>query len=393
MTTLRSINPQVLLVAPMPPPDHGGIVNWTRILLKELGKRPNIGIACVDTCVRWRTVTTDSFFIRMFGGSLQAIKDIFFVYKKIKTYRPTLLHLCTSGGPATLKDIIIIWISERFDIPSIVHYRMGRIPHIISQNNIEWRLTSFLMKMVSVAVVLDIASLKAFKKALPDKSICILPNMVDLDVIDSLKNENAPIDVVKNYSFRIVYAGHVIPTKGIRELVTSCAGIVKDNKIVLDLIGPCSDSFQEELKRIANEFDGGSWLIFKGSLSNDETLRCIMAGDIFVLPSYSEGAPNVILEAMALGKCIIGTIVGAIPEILDVGGSEECGVAIAPRDVEALTHAIKNLIANDDERSNLGCKARKRVEKYFSSEIAVNQLIALWNDIGKVNYRSKESSV
>jgi glycosyltransferase involved in cell wall biosynthesis len=391
--TIPSIKPQILLIAPMPPPDHGGIVNWTKILLKELSQRPSPSIICVDTFVRWRAITTDLFLARAIGGSIQAIRDTVYVYRKLKTYRPSLLHLCTSGGPATLKDVIIIWISKWFDVPSVVHYRMGRMPQIISKNGIEWKLTSLLMKMVSAAIVLDIASLKALKKALPDKNISILPNMVDLDVIDKLMDEKLSDSIFKEGPIKLVYAGHVIPAKGIRELISSCVNLIQKNNIILDIVGPCDQSFQQELKKIANKFGDDSWLIFHGSLSNNETLRCIMAGDIFILPSYSEGAPNVILEAMALKKPIIGTTVGAIPEILNFNGDEECGVCIEPRNIDALTQAIQKLIYDCCKRATISSNARKRVEKYFSSRVAVDKLIDFWNEISHFDLSSPESSV
>jgi len=64
----------------------------------------------------------------------------------------------------------------------------------------------------------------------------------------------------------------------------------------------------------------------------------------FILPSYTEGFPNVILEAMALGKPIIATSVGAIPEIL----SEECGVVMKPRDQRDIEQASLGAMHSTD---------------------------------------------
>ena len=58
-------------------------------------------------------------------------------------------------------------------------------------------------------------------------------------------------------------------------------------------------------------------------------IRHIAKADLLVLPSYTEGAPMVVLEAMACGRAILATSVGAVPEMFDIGGPEECGVCIA----------------------------------------------------------------
>ncbi|HEY4760911.1 MAG TPA: hypothetical protein VIH42_10065, partial [Thermoguttaceae bacterium] len=121
---------KVLLAAPLPPPDHGGIANWTRIIRAELGKNPNLDLRFVDTTARYRAVTNQSLAVRLVGGSVQALRDTWRIYRQMKKYRPHLLHLCTSAGPATLKDWLILRISKWLQIPSVIHYRMGRLPDI-----------------------------------------------------------------------------------------------------------------------------------------------------------------------------------------------------------------------------------------------------------------------
>jgi glycosyltransferase involved in cell wall biosynthesis len=91
----------------------------------------------------------------------------------------------------------------------------------------------------------------------------------------------------------------------------------------------------------------------------------MQAADLFVLPTYTEGFPNVILEAMAAGKAIISTRVGAIPEMLAVDENESCGLVIAPRDAGALVAALRR--SEHAQRSNLFAETRVRLTRWTDS--------------------------
>ena len=96
----------------------------------------------------------------------------------------------------------------------------------------------------------------------------------------------------------------------------------------------------------------------------EEVSKC----GLFVLPSYTEGFPNVIVEAMLLKKPIIATTVGAIPEIL----SENCGMLIKPKSSNDLFESLKFLIENTANRKYYAENAFKKVnEEYILDKIVI----------------------
>ncbi len=74
----------------------------------------------------------------------------------------------------------------------------------------------------------------------------------------------------------------------------------------------------------------------------DEVATWMTAADVVTLPSYMEGCPNVVLEALACGRPLVATRVGGIPEIMD----EDCGRLIPPRDAAALTEALDAVLGS-----------------------------------------------
>lgn len=99
--------------------------------------------------------------------------------------------------------------------------------------------------------------------------------------------------------------------------------------------------------------------------------------DLFVLPSYSEGFPNVVVEAMALGRAILATSVGAIPEMLE----EHAGVIVDPKDVHALECEMQRLIFDEEARISLGRAAKEKAIRHYSIEAVFQDYMRVWKDV------------
>ena len=371
---------KILFLAPVPPPDHGGIINWTRLIKSEFAKRPDYKLRFVDSAMRYRDVTDTSVLLRIVFGSAQAIRDSFRVFHQFRSFLPDIFHLCTSGGPATLKDAIIVTLARQINIPVLVHYRMGRLPKILASKSIESLLTRYVLRASSGVLVLGEVSEKAVRDSLPDTYVINLPNMVDMDKIDPVRI-HALQHIKTKKSWNITFVGHVVPTKGIEELVRACSA-QRDENLKLHLVGPCSETFQDALLSIANEgTDDGDWLKFYGPVNHSEAIRHIARCDLFGLPSYTEGAPNVILEAMSIGKPILSTFVGAVPEMLALDLDKPCGVCIVPKCADSIQKAIHDFLVDPQKWTQFGSNAHCRAKGVYASPIVCDQLIGVWKYI------------
>ena len=105
--------------------------------------------------------------------------------------------------------------------------------------------------------------------------------------------------------------------------------------------------------------------------------------DVFILPSIEyEDFPNVILEAMRLGKPVVGTDMAGIPEQIEDGVN---GFVVAPRDVNALSEAILTLIKNENKRKRMGEKSLERFDRLFSYDKIVSNYIEFYKELGRHN--------
>ncbi len=389
MTPLR-----LLLVSPKPPP-NGGIGRWTVLLLDWLRDRAEVQVRLVDISPRWRAVDDRGLLKRLIGGGLQGVRDFWWVLAQLVRFRPDVLHLTTSGSLAGLRDITVLGLARCFRCRAVYHIRMGRLPQLAGTAGREWRLLYWAMRLADRVVVIEQPSEMALKSVLPAEKLLRLPNAIHLRGLADMttlqdngttgrqdpetegRRQTTALCPLK----RVLFLGWVIPTKGMRELMEAWREL-RSPGWELVVAGPGNEAYRQELAAVAGQ-DGS--LRFLGEVSPAGAWGQMLEADVFVLPTYTEGFPNVVLEAMAAGKPIVATRVGAIPEMLNEDAPEPCGLVIEPRNAPALVDALRSVMQDKNLRVDLGRRARVKVERCYDTDIVFPRLVTLWRSLADGN--------
>jgi glycosyltransferase involved in cell wall biosynthesis len=280
---------------------------------------------------------------------------LFSIYMRIIKTKPKAIHLNSVASVGLIRDLLIMSYGKMRNIKCIIHFHTGRLPRIFMANGLEKFFVHLVAKFVDTIIVLDLASAMTLKTHLPKTEILFIPNPIDIKLF-------VTGNLTMTRTNTVLYCGNIIPDKGINELISAWKSISTKNWR-LKIIGPIAETFAYNLKKELSEDNS---IEFQDSVSREIIFQEIYHSQIIVLPSYSEGFPMIILEAMAIGRAIIATDVGSIGWMLQ----DECGIVIPPRNDVALADALTSLMTDQMGRTLLEENAKKRSQSFEIEKIS-----------------------
>ncbi len=367
----------ILFIAPTPPPYAGPEVCSQLFLNSRLGEKYSIrhvrsnismtnrgkgevGIRKVISCI--------PFFIKL----------VFYLIKD----RPKLVYsLLAQNKTGFVRDAIIIMLCRLFRKKVVVHLHGGNFADFYARSSPIFRnCIRSVLNSVDILILLGERLKKQFVSILPEKNIRVLYNAVNVKEFNGKKSHS-------DQSISVLYVGHLSYAKGFCDMLKAIplvlekkpqaqfvfAGERIDNErnILRDETGSRID-FQDMdgiLSDVSSRFS--SQLRFLGIISGETKIETFLGADVFVLPSYSEGFPMVVLEAMAAELPVITTPVGVLPEVFDDGVN---GFFVNPGDHHALANRLIQLIENAGLRMRMGRRNSEYITANFSIEVIAEKL-------------------
>ena len=186
--------------------------------------------------------------------------------------------------------------------------------------------------------------------------------------------EKLRLDSGKRY---MLFVGRLIYDKGIYEIAKTFKVIAKQYPdFDLILIGE-----EIEKEKLIAEFGNSELLnrvLFKGIIPHEEVADYMKISNLLVFPSWAEGLPNVVMEAMAIGLPVVSSDVGGIPEVLKDGVT---GLSVPPKNVEKLTEAVTRMIEDSDLREKCINNAKQLIGNEFDVKKNVKKLYEILLDV------------
>lgn len=357
---------KVLLVSPYSARKVGGIGTWSKSVIDSFAESDSISILFQNT-KSFLKFLPKTVITRLFKGVTDTTTIITKFFFNCLLKKPDVVHYTSSASWALRKDVIAISIARLLKIPFVIHWHFGRIPEIIEEKGAEYNKLRKVSKLVSQSIAID---KKSYDALVQDgiENVCYIPNALPENVLEASENGDGELRIKGT----VLFVGHVLKTKGVYELVRSCVNVPEVKKLLI--AGPYSNEIQKDLLTIASEREDGKWLCFMGEIAREQVFEYYRKCAVFALPSYTEGFPYVILEAMAFGCPIIASDVGAIPQLI----TPKTGILIPAKDEEQLTQAIDILVNNEKKSSELGANAKQEVRLHYSTKTVMKQYEQVW---------------
>jgi glycosyltransferase involved in cell wall biosynthesis len=182
---------------------------------------------------------------------------------------------------------------------------------------------------------------------------------------------------------QLLFLGRLDAAKGLYELLDALDLLVRGGRQMRLVIAGDGPEEARLRSRIA-ELKLQPRVELAGARFGVDKQALLSQAHVFVLPSYGEGLPYALLEAMAAGVAPVVSAVGAVPDVVGYG---EHGLLVAPRSIDQLVYALARLHDDRGLLARLGAAARARIEERFGLERFACSFARLYRQVGRPSRR------
>jgi len=315
----------------------------------------------------------DMSFLSSYSGK-NRLKDLCcFIYTLIITFficmtdKKAIFHINTASRGSYLRKSIIARLCLLFGRKVIMHIHGGGFIDFIENSCPEKKKAIIsLLGRVHHIIVLSDFWLESFKKYADADKISVLYN--PCGIIDKTYKPRS------NTKTRMIFVGTLCRDKGVYDLIQSVRSLDK-NSYVLEFYG---NGEAEQVRSLINDYVLTDNIHVYNWISRSELDKVYERSDILILPSYAEGMPMVILEAMGKGLPVIATNVGGIPDTIVDGYN---GYIVSPGDKNALRDKISLLINDRHLREHMGRAGLELAKERYSMDKIATNLKNIYNSL------------
>jgi glycosyltransferase involved in cell wall biosynthesis len=308
-----------------------------------------------------------------FENIRQSIYLLFRLIVKLSTNDYKIIHFNSSASWPMLKDLILLNLAKWTSKNSIIlfHIHFCGIDEVFVKNRFLRKIQIFLLKKTEVIVLSNTFKNELISLNFKKNKVHFLPNF-----------HNRIIDITKNkldtsHAFNLLFIGSISLRKGFLDLLYSLNQL--NIKYVLNVMGEFEN---DNIKNQCHDYVEKNNLnvIFHGYKVGQEKDDIIRKSKILILPSYAEGFPLVIPEALSFGLVVVSTYISAIPEIIENNNN---GFLFKPGDTLKLKNILEKLYYNRELLNQISLESFNSSKKYtFKNHVF--ELKNIYNNI--LNY-------
>ena len=379
---------KVLFYAPVTPPYAGPEIS-TKIILENF-KSQKVQLIHVKSNIRtenWQKGRFDFVGIMVFLSNYIKILNVL-----IKQRIDIVYYLLSANRIGCLRDLVVALTAKLFLKRTLAHYRGGNFHNFYFQQSKFHRTYLKLLLLLTDKIIVQSNSLTSmFTTIGEDRSkLEVLPNGVKADGFLKMRNTNNK----KGTEFTFIFLGHISFAKGFYDLITAYKIVRAKYNIKLKyggtkkfgkefynsqkafLSGRALQFYELHKKEIHNIFEDFVQHSSKynaeylGIVTGKDKLNAFLHSDILILPSYTEGFPMVVLEAIAFGLPVIVSRVGALPDIIKEG---ENGFFIEAGNVSSISNKMEYVINHRDILQRVSLNNINYVQREFNIDKIIQQ--------------------
>lgn len=290
-------------------------------------------------------------------------------FGRLLATRPIGLVHCHAAmrGSFWRKNLFAI-IARRLGHPVILHLHGSEMRSFYaSQPPILKRVIRHLLERASRVIVLSESWREFVSSIAPNAQIVVVPNYVRVPALPSpgVRREQ-----------QVAFLGLVGDRKGVFDLIPAFASLA--NRHPAARLTIAGNGEVERAARAVSALGIGGQITLPGWTDGAARARLLEESSIYVLPSYNEGLPMSVLEAMAAGLATVTSRAGGLPELIRDGVD---GLLIDAGDQQGISAALDRLLTDSALRERLMRAGRARVEQSYSDRVVLPMLDAIYDEL------------
>lgn len=293
-----------------------------------------------------------------------------FMARLAKGWRPDLFHIHASYYTSFYRKMAYFTQATATGAPVLIHLHAPDMTSFYEASKVHRTAIHQVFQRAARVVVLSEDMGSMIREWMGDSArIHVLYNPVLLQQFTCPERPNRSHPVV-------LFMGAIGERKGTWDLLEAAALVVRDCPNARFRFGGNGEvqRFRKDVKRLGLE----KHVEFLGWVSGEEKLEQFRQADLLCLPSYHEGLPMSILEAMGAGLPVVSTPIAGIPEAVL---HKQTGLLVEPGNVNALASALKRLLDSHELRQKMGSAGNARAKSHFDAEVIVGQVRNLWSEV------------
>ncbi|MGF1587427.1 MAG: glycosyltransferase family 4 protein [Bacteroidales bacterium] len=362
---MQSVNNKILITVPASTA-RGGITNYYHVLREEFPPE----IEYFERGSRNWPIRKGFFF-----EIIRAFKDFKSFQVRLRKRDIILVQTSTSlGFNTTIRDGLFIRYAQSLGLKTIVFFRGWDDVAVRNVEDKYKRLFKYLFFGCNCMIVLTQHTKECLLRWGYKGKIILETTLVDRNLINNIdykvilsKNKLAQ----QNKIISLLFLSRIEKSKGIYELINAVKSLYNEEKETKFRLHICGDG--RELESIKNKVFRESIpdITISGFLSGESKKNAYLEADVFVFPSWNEGMPNALLEAMGFGLPVITTRVGGIKDFFEDGRN---GYFIDINNPNDITDKIRKLIKNQDDMKAMSLYNFEMANRLFRSDIVAERI-------------------
>jgi glycosyltransferase involved in cell wall biosynthesis len=273
-----------------------------------------------------------------------------------------IVHIHSSAYLSFYRKSIFLFVCKLFRKKTIIHLHSSKFREFfITSNRLQRAYIRFVFNHTDLVVTLCREWETKLRSHYPLAKTQTIHNPIN---IQDYKYNRKPR--IGKGNFRILYLAFLIPTKGVKDIITIAKRLKESHEYKIEIIIGGKGELQKTLIDSINQHRLEKVIDFKGWVDGDIKQELLVNSDVFLLPSYNEGMPISILEAMCNGLPIVASRIDAVPELVEDGIN---GYLKSPGDIEGFYSVLTQLASDRNLVSKMGKESLRKVSEFDASII------------------------